>query len=72
MSSSLDQLIALLEAELERLQANLETLRLTGNPARRQLERALVASIDERQTRLAELTALREQLDGNGDGEERG
>lgn len=64
MSSSLDQLIALLEAETARLKANLETVRLTSNPAREQLERRLVDSIDERETRLAELAELRELLNG--------
>lgn len=61
VNDSLDELIALLEAELERLKVDLETFRLTDNPARHAITAELVRAIDERQDRLEELTALRAQ-----------
>ena len=61
VNDSLDELIALLEAELERLKVDLDTFRLTNNPARQEITAELVRAIDERQDRLEELTALRAQ-----------
>lgn len=59
VNESLDELIALLTAEIERLKVDLETFRLTDNPAKRQITAELVRAIDERQDRLEELMALR-------------
>jgi uncharacterized small protein (DUF1192 family) len=48
-------MITLLEAEIERLQASLETFRLTDHPQRRQIIGEHVAALDERIERLDEL-----------------
>ena len=60
--AAFDQLVELLEAEVARLQANLDWLRSSSNPAREQLCRTLVAEIDRREDRLHELRALQQQL----------
>ena len=62
VNESLDELIVLLQQELERLQVDLETFRLTDNPAKQQITAELVRAIDERQDRLEELLALRAQV----------
>lgn len=66
VNESLDELIALLTAEIDRLKVDLETFRLTDNPAKRQITAELVRAIDERQDRLEELTALRAPPAGSG------
>jgi acyl-CoA reductase-like NAD-dependent aldehyde dehydrogenase len=60
MNESLDDLIALLTAEVERLKIDLETFRLSSHPNRARLVRELVDAIDERQDRLEELAALQD------------
>ncbi len=60
MNESLDDLIALLAAEIERLKVDLETFRLSSHPNRERLVRELVDAIDERQDRLEELVALQD------------
>ncbi|MFK7913123.1 MAG: hypothetical protein AB8B93_04350 [Pseudomonadales bacterium] len=65
MNESLDELIALLVAELDRLKVDLDTFRLTDNPAKKQITAELVRAIDERQDRLEELTALRAEAQAN-------
>ena len=69
VASAFDQMVALLEAETDRLKANLALLRESTNPARDKLLRGLVAQIDQREDRLSELRALQQSLaadDGNG------
>lgn len=65
MNDSLDELINLLTGEIERLKVDLETFRLTDNPAKDQVIAELIRAIDERQDRLEELTALRAEVSSN-------
>ena len=58
-NDSLSDLIALLEAEVERLKVDLETFRLSQHPSRDRIVRELVDQIDARQDRLEELQAIR-------------
>jgi len=53
-------MVALMEAELERLQANLELIRASDAPNRRALIRQHVTRIDERYNALQDLLALRD------------
>ncbi|MEM1229693.1 MAG: hypothetical protein AAGI15_04090 [Pseudomonadota bacterium] len=63
-NDSLTDLIALLEAEVERLKVDLETFRLTQHPSRERIVRELVDQIDARQDRLEELEAIRREQAG--------
>ncbi|MGI9326895.1 MAG: hypothetical protein ACR2PZ_16875 [Pseudomonadales bacterium] len=65
MNDSLDELINLLSAEIERLKVDLETFRLTQNPARERVIAELIRAIDTRQDRLTELEALRDDVRSN-------
>jgi hypothetical protein len=58
LNQSIDDVIDLLEREIERLQASLETYRLSTHPRRSDIIRWHVRSLDERQDALEELRAL--------------
>ena len=53
-------MIALMEAELERLKVNLEAIRASEAPNRRTLIKQHVSRIDERYNALQDLVALRD------------
>lgn len=48
LNESLDDVIALLEREIRRLETSLETYRLSSHPRRREIIRWHVSAIDER------------------------
>jgi len=54
------RMVALMEAELERLKANLELIRASDAPNRRALIKQHVTRIDERYNALQDLIALRD------------
>jgi len=58
INNSLDDVIVLLEREIERLQASLETIRLSDHPDRGALIRWHIRSLDERQDALDHMKAL--------------
>jgi len=58
INNSLDDVIALLEREIERLQVSLETIRLSDHPERTALIRWHIRSLDERQDALDRMKAL--------------
>lgn len=58
LNQSIDDVIDLLEREIERLQASLETYRLSDHPRRGDIIRWHVKSLDERHDALEELRAL--------------
>ncbi|MCB1684777.1 MAG: hypothetical protein R3E82_00595 [Pseudomonadales bacterium] len=58
LNQSLDDVIGLLEREIERLKASLETYRLSKHPQRAEIIRWHVRSLDERQDALEELQTL--------------
>jgi hypothetical protein len=58
LNQSIDDVIDLLEREIQRLQASLETYRLSTHPRRSDIIRWHVRSLDERQDALEELRAL--------------
>jgi hypothetical protein len=58
LNQSIDDVIDLLEREIRRLQASLETYRLSQHPRRGDIIRWHVRSLDERQDTLEELRAL--------------
>ena len=58
INQSLDDVIALLEAEISRLKVSLETYRLSNHAQRRDLIRWHVEALDERQDTLESLKAL--------------
>lgn len=58
LNQSIDDVIDLLEREIRRLQASLETYRLSDHPRRGDIIRWHVKSLDERHDALEELRAL--------------
>ena len=58
LERSIDQVVSLLEAEIERLKESLETFRLSNNPNRGDLIHWHVRTLDERQDALEELQKL--------------
>jgi hypothetical protein len=58
LNQSIDDVIDLLEREIRRLQASLETYRLSEHPRRSDIIRWHVRSLDERQDALEELRTL--------------
>ena len=58
VNNSLDDVIALLEREIERLQVSLETIRLSNHPERAALIRWHIRTLDERQDALDRMKAL--------------
>lgn len=68
LNRSIDDVIDLLEREIRRLQASLETYRLSQHPRRGDIIRWHVRSLDERQDALEELRALLLAQHGDSDG----
>ncbi len=62
LNDSLENLIELLGAEVERLKVDLETFRLTESPNRDRVIAELIRAIDLRQDRLIELQALQQAV----------
>jgi hypothetical protein len=58
INNSLDDVIALLEREVERLKESLETIRLSTHPERNALIRWHIQTLDERQDALEQMKAL--------------
>ncbi len=58
LERSIDQVVSLLEAEIERLKESLETYRLSNSPNRDEIIRGHVRTLDERQDALEELQKL--------------
>ncbi|MFW6093853.1 MAG: hypothetical protein ACODAC_07765 [Pseudomonadota bacterium] len=58
LNRSLDDVVTLLEREIERLKASLESYRLSDHPGRDAIIRWHVRSLDERQDALDEVRAL--------------
>ena len=58
LNNSLDDVIVLLEREVERLKASLETIRLSAHPDRNALIRWHVQQLDERQDALERMLLL--------------
>ena len=58
LERSIDQVVSLLAAEIERLKESLEAFRLSNNPNRSDLIRWHVRTLDERQDALEELQKL--------------
>ena len=58
LNRSLDDVISLLEREISRLQASLETYRLSKHPDRQEIIRWHVRNLDERQEILERLRAM--------------
>jgi hypothetical protein len=58
INNSLDDVIVLLEREIERLQASLETIRLSNHADRAALIRWHIGALDERQDALDRMKAM--------------
>lgn len=58
LNRSLDDVIALLEREIERLKTSLDTYRLSSHPNRAEIIRWHVGALDERQDALERLRTL--------------
>ena len=68
LNRSLDDVISLLEREIRRLQASLETHRLSRHPHRQEIIRWHVRKLDERQDALERLRAMKLARAGSTDG----
>ena len=64
INQSLDDVVALLEAEIGRLKVSLEAYRLSNHVRRQELIRWHVAALDERQDTLESLKALLQDNEG--------
>lgn len=67
-NQSLGDVIELLEREIERLEASLETFRLSDHPNRVEIIRWHVRELDERQDALERLQAMLLAREGQDDG----